>query len=132
MLKKELHLKKNRRLIFYLYRMVSFATGKLTAYSSIKTIFYSFDNLLPKMVDIWERIIPIWGPPDISGGCHLENEMYISSGEMYILTGKMYISSTSHQLKYTSFHLKYTSHSISGGRQIGIMHLNSLNIHLFL
>ena len=83
------------------------------------------------------RIIPIWQPPDISGGRHLENEMYISStkmyistGEMYysyvaemyissekmyILTGEMYISSTSHQLKYTSFHLKYTSHSVSGG-----------------
>ena len=56
-------------------------------------------------------IIPIWRPPDISGGRHLENEMYISSG-------KMYISSTSHQLKYTSFHLKYTSHCLTGGRQI--------------
>ena len=50
-------------------------------------------------------IIPIWLPPDISGGRHLENEMYISSGKMYILNGEMYISSTSHQLKYTSFHL---------------------------
>ena len=63
-------------------------------------------------------IIPIWRPPDIPGGCQLENEMYISRGKMYILTGEMYISSTSHQLKYTSFHLKYTSHSVSGGRQI--------------
>ena len=54
----------------------------------------------------------------LSGGRHLENEMYISSGKMYILTGDMYISSTSHQLKYTSFHLKYTSHSVSSGRQI--------------
>ena len=56
-------------------------------------------------------IIPIWRPPDISGGRHLENEMYISTGEMYI-------SSTSHQLKYTSFQLKHTSYSVSGGRQI--------------
>ena len=54
----------------------------------------------------------------LSGGRHLENEMYISSGKMYILTGEMYISSTSHQLKYTSFHLKYTSPSVSGSRQI--------------
>ena len=70
-------------------------------------------------------IIPIWGPPDISGGRQLENEMYVSSGKMYISTGEMYISSTSHQLKYTYFHLKYTSHSLSGGRQIGIIHLTS-------
>ena len=56
--------------------------------------------------------------PDISGGRHLENKMYISSGKMYILTGEIYISSTSHQLKYTSLHLKYTSHSVGGGRQI--------------
>ena len=35
-------------------------------------------------------IIPIWRPPDISGGRHLENEMYISSTKMYISTGEMY------------------------------------------
>ena len=39
----------------------------------------------------------------MSGGRHLENEMYISSEKMYILTGEMYFSSTSHQLKYTFF-----------------------------
>ena len=33
-----------------------------------------------------------WQPPDISGGRHLENEMYISSGKMYILTGELYYS----------------------------------------
>ena len=70
-------------------------------------------------------IIPIWRPPDISGGRHLENVMYISSGKMYVLTGEMYISSTSHQLKYKSFHLKYTSHSVSGGRQIYLAAINS-------
>ena len=59
-----------------------------------------------------------WRPPDISGGRHLENEMYISSGKMYISAGEMYLKYTSLQLKYTSFHLKYTSHSLSGGRQI--------------
>ena len=63
-------------------------------------------------------IILIWRPPDISGGRHLDNEMYISSGKMSILTGEMYISSTSHEFEYTS-------HSVSGGRQIGIIHLNS-------
>ena len=36
--------------------------------------------------------ISIWRPPDISGGRHLENEMYISSEKMYISTGEMYIS----------------------------------------
>ena len=59
-------------------------------------------------------IIPIWRSPNISGGRHLENEMYISNGKMYIFNWR----DTSHQLKYTSFHLKYTSHSVSGGRQI--------------
>ena len=64
-----------------------------------------------------------WRPPDtkwidISGGRHLENEMYISSEKMYISTSEMYLKYTSLQLKYTSFHLKYTSHSLSGGRQI--------------
>ena len=38
-------------------------------------------------------IIPIWRPPDTTGGRHLESEMYISSGKMYVLTGEMYISS---------------------------------------
>ena len=38
-------------------------------------------------------IIPIWRPPDISGGRHLENEMYISSGKMYILTGEIHLTS---------------------------------------
>ena len=33
-----------------------------------------------------------WRPPDISGGRHLEGEMYISSGKMYISTGEMYYS----------------------------------------
>ena len=40
-------------------------------------------------------IIPNWrppDPPDISGGHHLENEMYISSRKMYISTGEMYYS----------------------------------------
>ena len=37
-------------------------------------------------------IIPIWRPPDIPGGRHLESEMYISSGKMYISTGEMYYS----------------------------------------
>ena len=37
-------------------------------------------------------INPIWRPPDISGGRHLENEMYISSTKMYISTGEMYYS----------------------------------------
>ena len=37
-------------------------------------------------------IIPIWRPPDISGGRHLENEMYISSTKMYISNGEMYYS----------------------------------------
>ena len=50
-------------------------------------------------------------PPDISGGRHLQNELYILSEKMYFSTGEMY-------LKFTSFHLKYTSHSLSGGRQI--------------
>ena len=36
--------------------------------------------------------IPIWRPPDISGGRRLENEMYISSTKMYISTGEMYYS----------------------------------------
>ena len=65
-----------------------------------------------------EIYISIWRPPDISGGCHLQNEMYVLSEKMYISTGEMY-------MKYTSFHLKYTSHSLSGGRQIGIIHLSS-------
>ena len=30
--------------------------------------------------------------PDISGGHHLENEIYISSEKMYISTGEMYYS----------------------------------------
>ena len=47
----------------------------------------------------------------LSGGRHLQNEMYILSEKMYISTGEMY-------LKYTSLQLKYTSHSLSGGRQI--------------
>ena len=68
-------------------------------------------------------IIPIWRPPDISGGRHLENAMYISSKKMYIsITShpveiyifplEIYISfckwrppdwnNTSQQLKYTS------------------------------
>ena len=55
----------------------------------------------------------------LSGGRHLENEMYISTGEMYISIWRPPDrNNTSHQLKYTSFHLKYTSHSLSGGRQI--------------
>ena len=37
-----------------------------------------------------EMYISIW--LDISGGRHVENEMYISSGKMYILTGEMYYS----------------------------------------
>ena len=37
-------------------------------------------------------IIPIWRPPDIPGGRHLENEMYISSKKIYISTGEMYYS----------------------------------------
>ena len=37
-------------------------------------------------------IIPIWRPQDISGGRHLENEMYISSTKMYISTGEIYYS----------------------------------------
>ena len=37
-------------------------------------------------------IILIWRPLDISGGRHLENEMYILSGKMYISTGEMYYS----------------------------------------
>ena len=37
-------------------------------------------------------IIPIWWPPDISGGRHLENEMYISSTKIYISTGEIYYS----------------------------------------
>ena len=57
-------------------------------------------------------IIPIWQPPDISGGRHLENEMYISSEEMYILTGEMYISSTSQQLKYTYLLMRNTFHPL--------------------
>ena len=35
-------------------------------------------------------IIPIWRPPDISGGRQLENKVYISSKKMYISTGEMY------------------------------------------
>ena len=101
-----------------------------------------------------------WRPPDISGGCHLvsggrhledemyisggrhlENEMYISSEKMYILTGEMYISSTSQvHFKYISpveiyiFSLEiYISFSkwrppdISGGRHLvsGGRHLES-------
>ena len=58
-----------------------------------------------------EMYISIWRPSDISGVCHLQNEMYILSEKMYISTGEMY-------LKYTSLQLKYTSHSLSGGRQI--------------
>ena len=34
-------------------------------------------------------IIPIWRPPDISGGRYLENEMYILSEKMYISTEEM-------------------------------------------
>ena len=37
-------------------------------------------------------IIPIWQPPDISGGLQLENDMYISSTKMYISTEEMYYS----------------------------------------
>ena len=37
-------------------------------------------------------IIPIWWPPDISGGRELEHEMYISSKMMNISTGEMYYS----------------------------------------
>ena len=55
---------------------------------------------------------------DISGGRHLQNEMYILSEKMYISTGEMYLKYTSLHLKYTPFHLKYTSHALSGGRQI--------------
>ena len=66
-----------------------------------------------------------WRPPDISGGPHLQNEMYILSEKMYISTGEMYLKYTSLQLKYTSLHLKYTSHSLTGGRQIVIIHLTS-------
>ena len=75
--------------------------------------------------------------------------MYISTVEMYYcyLAATTYRmrcifqqspdkNNTSHQLKYTSFHLKYIPHSlsggrqiylaaISGGRQIGIIHLPS-------
>ena len=58
--------------------------------------------------------------------------MYISTvNEMYILSEKMYISTGEMYLKYTSFYLKYTSHSLTGGRQIsggpqiGIIHLYS-------
>ena len=36
--------------------------------------------------------IPISRPPDVSGGRHLENEMYISSEKMYISTGQMIYS----------------------------------------
>ena len=54
----------------------------------------------------------------LSGGGHLQNEMYILSEKMYISTGELY-------LKYTSLQLKYTSHSLSGGRQIRIIHLTS-------
>ena len=80
-----------------------------------RDVYFKWKDVLFQLV---RCIFPIWRPPYIPGGRQLENEMYISSG-------KMYISSTSHQLKYTSFHLKYTSHSLSGGRQIGIIHLNS-------
>ena len=38
-------------------------------------------------------------PPDISGGSHLQNEMYILSEKMYISTGDMYLKYTSLQLK---------------------------------
>ena len=61
----------------------------------------------------------------LSGGRHLQNEMYILSEKMYISTGEMYLKYTSLQLKYTSPYLKYTSHSLSGGGQIGIIHLTS-------
>ena len=37
-------------------------------------------------------IIPIWRPPNISGGRQLENEMYISGEKMYVSTGKMFYS----------------------------------------
>ena len=62
-------------------------------------------------------IIPIWRLPDISGGRHLENEMYISSGKMYFNWRDVYFKYISPDEIYI-FHLKYTSHSVSGGRQI--------------
>ena len=54
-------------------------------------------------------------PPNISGGRHLQNEMYILSEKMYISTGEMYLKYTSLQLKYTSLYLKHASDSLSGG-----------------
>ena len=55
----------------------------------------------------------------VSGGHHLQNEMYISTGQMYISIWRPPDkNNTSHLLKYTSFHLKYTSHSLSGGRHL--------------
>ena len=49
----------------------------------------------------------------LSGGRHLQNEMYILSEKMYISIGEMYLKYTSLQLKYTSLYLKYTSLLIS-------------------
>ena len=62
-------------------------------------------------------IIPIWRPPDISGGRQLENEMYISSGNVYFNWRDVYFKYIS-PVEINIFHLKYTSHSVSGGRQI--------------
>ena len=64
-----------------------------------------------------EMYIFIWRPPDISGGRHLQSEMYILSKKMYISAGEMYF-------KYASLQLKYTPHFLSGG-QIGIIHLST-------
>ena len=80
------------------------------------------------MFQLVRCIIPIWRPPDISGGHHLENEMYIyfkwkdvyfnwrdiyfkyiSPVEIYIFSLKIYIS-----------FCKWRPPDISGARQIEI------------
>ena len=62
-------------------------------------------------------IIPIWRPPDISGGRQLENEMYISSGNVYFNWRDVYFKYIS-PVEINIFHLKYTSHSVSGGHHL--------------
>ena len=72
----------------------------------ISTVEMYYSDIFPPEIYIslskWRPPDTKWRPPDISGGRHLQNEMYISSEKMYISTGEMY-------LKYTSFQLKYIS-----------------------
>ena len=59
----------------------------LAAATSRKRCIFQVQRCIFQLV---RCIVPVWWPPDIPGGRHLENEMYISSKNMYISTGEMY------------------------------------------